>query len=35
MPSGVFEKFLFTFFDVPISLLAEGTDGMPQVEVSR
>jgi hypothetical protein len=30
MPSGVFKKFPFTFFDVPISLLPEQGDGMPK-----
>jgi len=33
MPSGVFKKFLLIFFDVPITLLPERRDGMPEVEV--
>jgi hypothetical protein len=34
MPSGVFEKFPFTFFPEHTSLLPERRDGMPEVEVS-
>jgi hypothetical protein len=34
MPSGVFEKFPFTFFPEHITLLPERRDGMPEAEVS-
>jgi len=33
MPSGVFEKFPFTFFEENSALLPERRDGMPKVEV--